>query len=167
MWYGLASGCSSLSTGLFFQLPNVRPKSKFLFNQCNIYPARSSYDNCFFSGVTLCRSYFCNEHLGFKVYAVWHSQLIVMKYFCLSQLNDKLKLFFNISFIGAVYTLWLHPFPLMLLSDKHKSLFILEYVLYPSINPYLLVPFKSYTWKFHIKLSIASKSGKTTCTLIV
>ena len=85
-----------------------------------------------------------------------HSSFQNLSY--LTQLGYKLKFIFEIYFIGVLYTLYMPPFLLRLLLEKHKHIFSSENILRLTIISYLWVPYESSMWKFHITLFIAFSS---------
>ena len=83
------------------------------------------------------------------------------------QLDDKSKFIFEISSISAVNTSSVPLIFLIVLRKKYKSNYSFDHISPPSIIPYLWFPCKSYTWKLHITLFIASHSGSKFFTLLV
>ena len=70
---------------------------------------------------------FISENIGYEMYVAWCTGGFISHYSLfqnissLIQLYDKLKLVFEMSFIGEVNPLYAPLFPLILLLDKYKS----------------------------------------------
>ena len=73
---------------------------------------------------------------------------------------------FVTAFIGAVHPLCVPPFPLIVLSDKHRYICNSGNISRPIIISYLIFPCKSYTWKFHAIFFVFSSSGSKKSTLL-
>ena len=117
---------------------------------------RSSSDKYVLSGASFRRSDFCNYRLRCYMYAtlspshVYYSIVLHSVIFFFFQSGDKLKSIFEFSLYGKVHPLYATPFILLVLSEKHTSMFIHKNMSRSSIMPYLWWPWNPPTWKFQV-----------------
>ena len=85
----------------------------------------------------------------------------------LIQSDYMLRLFFDIYFIGDIHPLYTPPSTIIVLSEKHKSIFSSDNISCTCIISYLCLRCKSSTWKLHVTMFVTSILVSKIFTLLV
>ena len=140
LWYGFASGCSYISTGLFLQLPKLLSKRNSYFVNRVSSTTHSSYDICFISYLTLLMLNF--SWWASKMWRVRHVVLstcltshisLFQNLLIIIQSYHVVKFLFVASFIETLQPYYVPPFSLLVFLEEYQSIFNSEKKLCPNI----------------------------------
>ena len=165
-WWIFAPGCSSMSTGFVFHIHRVPAKRSSYLVSTSYNILCSSLFKYLLSDTILLKFdfWYCASKIQRVRRMELNIYLLSHHYSFLKNVSSRRS---EVSFIETLHPSYAHPFPLIVESEKRKSNFSSNNKSQPMIISYCECFCGSYTWKFHVTLSVASNYGRTNSALFL